>query len=460
MGGDSREARGAPRARELAAATPATRNRYADLLRAVSIVVVVLGHWLMAVLGWSDGKFTGRNILEVQPKLQVLTWVFQVMPIFFMVGGFTNAASWESSTRRGLTYAGWLRARGARLLRPAILFVAFWTALPEIAVAIGLPSGVARTGGREVALPLWFLAVYLVAVAAAPPLLALHRRHGIRLLVVLAAAAALVDLARFAFGVQLIGTLNFGFVWLAVLELGFLWRDGALTASRKTPWAMAAGGVVMMTALVKLGGYPVSMLDLTHSVRSNAFPPSFALLALGLWQAGAVLIFQDAANRALKRGRLWLTVVKANSMIMTFYLWNMSAVVLAAVVLLPTGIFPQPEPLSMEWSLLRPVWILACVVCLIPFLLGFRWGEGPIESPSLSSRGVLAAIVAISGTVAAAAGLAISAAQAFPVQGQQPLVPAIGIGLLVLGAALLKVDPLARRARLGSATLTPSGGRA
>ena len=45
-------------------------------------------------------------------------------------------------------------------------------------MAVGLlPSGIARTGGKEVALPLWFLAVYLVAVAAIPPLLTLHRGH-------------------------------------------------------------------------------------------------------------------------------------------------------------------------------------------------------------------------------------------------------------------------------------------
>jgi hypothetical protein len=33
---------------DLARQTPLTRNRYVDLLRAVSIFVVVLGHWLMA----------------------------------------------------------------------------------------------------------------------------------------------------------------------------------------------------------------------------------------------------------------------------------------------------------------------------------------------------------------------------------------------------------------------------
>jgi hypothetical protein len=74
-------------AQELAAATPATRNRYADLLRVASIFVVVLGHWTMAVLSYHDGKFTGQNLLEIDPWTHILNWIFQVMPIFFIGQG-------------------------------------------------------------------------------------------------------------------------------------------------------------------------------------------------------------------------------------------------------------------------------------------------------------------------------------------------------------------------------------
>jgi hypothetical protein len=182
-------------AQELAAATPATRNRYADLLRVASIFVVVLGHWTMAVLSYHDGKFVGQNLLEIDPWTHILTWIFRVVPIFFIVGGFTNAFSWRSASERGVSYADWLRARSARLLGPALIFVAFWTFLPILAVALGIiSSGMARTGGREVALPIWFLAVYLLTVAAAPPLLAAHTRFGgARVLVPLALAVAVVD---------------------------------------------------------------------------------------------------------------------------------------------------------------------------------------------------------------------------------------------------------------------------
>ena len=35
-------------ASELAAQTPPERNRYVDFLRSVSILVVIIGHWLIA----------------------------------------------------------------------------------------------------------------------------------------------------------------------------------------------------------------------------------------------------------------------------------------------------------------------------------------------------------------------------------------------------------------------------
>lgn len=432
-------------ARELAAATPDSRNRYVDLLRVGSIAVVVLGHWLMAVLAWRDGRFTGDNLLELDPDLQILTWAFQVMPIFFIVGGFTNGGSWASASRRGTTYAAWLRARGARLLRPGIVFVAFWTVLPVLAVAVGLPSSLARTGGEEVALPLWFLAIYLLTMAGVPPLLEAHRRlGGVRVLLGLAGAAALVDVLRWAIGVPVVSGLNYGLVWLAILEIGFLWRDGTLTRNRWIPWGMAGGGLAALVVLTTVGPYPFSMIGLTHAERSNTVPPSFALVALAVWQAGAMLLLEPAANRWLARARVWLVVVAGNGMVMTLYLWNMTALVLAAVLLFPTGIAPQPEPLGASWWWLRPAWILACALCLLPFLVAFRWAERPGSPPEPGSAGWAASVGSVVGVTAAGAGMAVLAAVAFPVQGETVLIPAIGVALVGAGAILLRANPRAR----------------
>ena len=427
------------RAQEPSAATPDTRNRYLDLLRIVSIGMVVIGHWLLAVLGFRDGEFIGENLLEIFPDAQVGTWLFQVMPVFFLVGGYTNGISWDSAMRRGQTYGDWLVARYTRLLRPALVFVAFWTVLPMIAVAIALPSGMALVGGREVSLPLWFLSVYVLVVAAAPALLAVHRRVGGGLVFALVGGTALADIGHYGFEQAWIAIANYAFVWLAMLELGFLWREGVLTARGWTPWALLGGGLATVIALVTWLDYPVSMITLSKADRSNAFPPSLALLALGVAQTGFVLLLEPAGNRWLRRARVWLMVATGNAMIMTLYLWNMSAVVLAAVLVFPTGIAPQPEPLSAAWWALRPAWIALCVICLLPFLLGFRWAERPAAASPRRVGGVMA----VFGGILAAAGLAIIAREAFPVQGEQLLWPGIGVACVVASAVLLRLDPIA-----------------
>jgi hypothetical protein len=220
---------------------------------------------------------------------------------------------------------------------------------------------------------------------------------------------------------------------------------------------MLVAGLATLIVLVTWFDYPVSMITLSKADRSNAFPPSLALLALGVAQTGMVLLLEGVVNRWLERPRVWLAVAMANSMIMTFYLWNMSAVVLAAVLVFPTGIAPQPEPLSAAWWWLRPAWLLLCAVCLLPFLFGFRWAERPVAVGS----GRVGAAPALIGAVAAAAGLAVLAREAFPVQGEVVLWPAIGVALVGFGAFALRVDPIAplRRPSTSPSKATRSRGR-
>src|SRR5206468_5938873 len=111
---------------QVAAATPARRERYVDFLRVFSLAVVMLGHWLMASVEWRHGRLVAGNILEAAPVAQWLTWIFQIMPVFFVVGGFSNTASWTAAVRDGRGYGEWLGGRLVRLIRPVLAFAAVW----------------------------------------------------------------------------------------------------------------------------------------------------------------------------------------------------------------------------------------------------------------------------------------------------------------------------------------------
>jgi fucose 4-O-acetylase-like acetyltransferase len=137
-------------ARNLAEATPEARNRVVDLLRAVSIVVVMLGHWTMAAVVVRAGIHAG-NILSLAGWAHPLTWLFQVMPVFFLVGGYANARSWRSARQRGAGYGTWLRGRTRRLVLPIIPVLVFWLAVGWLWLRLGMDWRTLRLASP----PLW-----------------------------------------------------------------------------------------------------------------------------------------------------------------------------------------------------------------------------------------------------------------------------------------------------------------
>ncbi len=408
----------------LAAATPARRDRYVDFLRVASLAVVMLGHWLMAAIEWHDGRLRAANVLEAAPALQWLTWAFQIMPVFFLVGGFSNTASWTAAQRDAAGYGAWLAGRLTRLVRPVLVFAAVWTA---VAVGVRLAGGdPAAMRAGSIAQPLWFLAVYVAVVAVAPGMVAAHRRWGLAVPGALAAAVVTVDLARWPLGVPVVGWANLALVWLFVHQLGVAWRSGAVASwPRRRLLVLAAAAVGAMVVLTTGGGYPRSMVG-GMEARSNTFPPSLALLTLAVWQFGVVLAVRGPVDRWLGRPRAWAAVVRANRVAMTVYLWHLTAMVIVAAVVLPRGWMPQPPAGSAGWWAWRPVWVLALAAALVPLVAMFAEVELARMAP-----GALSPVRAGLAAAAVAAGMAVLAKRVF-------VAPGLGLGLVAAGWALLR----------------------
>ena len=156
------------RAAEMAAQTPADRNRYVDLLRALSIGAVVLGHWIMAAPYFLNGVPSMDHLLEIQPWSRWLTWLFQVMPVFFFVGGYSNGVSWDGSQAKQLNYATWLESRMRRLLGPVIPLVVLWAVLGVVGYWLQVHPAFVQIGSQVSLVPVWFLAIYFVIVMLVP----------------------------------------------------------------------------------------------------------------------------------------------------------------------------------------------------------------------------------------------------------------------------------------------------
>jgi len=224
------------------------RDLTLDLARVVCVLFVVIVHVVMVGIGpAADGTLLASRPAEQEPWFNAATWAGQIMPLFFVVGGFASAAGWASWTRRGGDAVGFVRTRTLRLAQPALPLFAFFAAVLVAVTVAGIAPELVAAAAVGAGSPLWFLAAYLICQALVPVMAGLHERAPRATLVVLALAVVAVDGIRFTTGVTEIGLLNLLFVWPLVQQFGFWYRDGWFDR-RSVPvlLAIAAAGYALL----------------------------------------------------------------------------------------------------------------------------------------------------------------------------------------------------------------------
>jgi surface polysaccharide O-acyltransferase-like enzyme len=356
MVGDRARASAAVPADDDADGRPA-RELSADLYRVLAVLIVVIGHWLVSVVTYRDGGFGNDYPLAVLPWTRWLTLIFQVVPVFFLVGGYASAASWTRWTADGgRRSSDWVRERVGAILGPTTAYVALVLCVVAVLSSIGVGGSPLSFGGWAVAMHLWFVPVYLVVLALTPVAMAAHRRWGLVVPGVLAVAVAAVDAAVRVGHLPDIGSVNYVLCWAAVYQLGICWRGRALGGTRAVLLAVVAALVV--AALLALRWYPISMVGAPGAGAQNNFPPNVALLAFATAQAGLLVAAAPAVTRRLRRSRWVRPLAAANRNVMALYLWQMVPVVIVALIGYPTGLLPQPATATGPWWVFRLVWLL------------------------------------------------------------------------------------------------------
>lgn len=392
------------RAEKLDARTPDSRNRVVDFLRAAAITVVVLGHWTMVAVD-VEGGIQPHGVLDATRWLHPLTWVFQVMPIFFLVGGYSNALSWRSARRKNLGYGAWLRVRLRRLCIPLIPLLIAWLLFSAVALAAGVPTEIVSRASRMSLVPTWFLAAYLLVIVVAPACLALWERWGWWSVAGGIVVAGLVDAVSIALDAPLIGYPNYLLVWASFHQVGFAWLDGGLRRLRQK-LVLLACGAAGLAVLVGGGPYPVSMLTVSTDAISNSNPTRVTMAFLGMLQAGVVLLLEGPLAALLRRPRIWLATVLVNMRIMTWFLWHLTALVGLSHLLLALGLRSLlPTPLSGVWWATRPLWWLALLLITGVFVVLL----GRFEDPRPDERPAPPAWKPVAAAILVCAGLAVMA---------------------------------------------------
>jgi hypothetical protein len=316
--------------------TPPNRNRTADFFRAAAITIVVFGHWLVSVPHYVDGGLEFTMLLSVQPWTQYVTWFLQVMPIFFFVGGFSNAASWTSAQLDPAKRRVWQATRLKRLLMPITPLILLWSIFAGVAGYAEIDPATIQGTSQAALIPVWFLAVYIIVTVLVPVTAKAWEKFGLWSVAFLVIGAAIVDFVAFTGGVGWVRWSNYAFIWLGMHQLGYWWFSGI--KSKLGPILLIVTGLLSLFVLIKLLGYPVAMVSVPGEAVSNTRPPTFAMLAIGFVQVGLILLAKDKVEKWLQNPKPWAVVILVSQRIMTVYLWHLTALLFfAGLALLADG---------------------------------------------------------------------------------------------------------------------------
>lgn len=348
-----------------------TRDSYVDWLRAVSLLVVVLWHWAFTILRWSpDGPYA-TNPLGFFSGLWIITWLFQVLPVFFYIGGYVHLASWEQARERGEWLGHYMWRHTRKLVVPAAGLVATWAVL---GVVLGSIFDLHWIRGTVLLIisPLWFLAVYVVLLALLPLSLWLHRRFDVVSLIWLGGIAMLVDILRFRYELSWIGWVNMLVVWGLAHQAGFFYRR-IVTAPRRLDFALLWTGLFALMGLVFSGLYPGSMVGIPGDRLSNMAPPTFVIVALLTFQIGVAEVIRPAVERKLRRPRWHRLNSLINQFALPLFLFHTTAMALARAVdyfAFQGRIVDDRDP-DLIWWLERPFAVLGPLLLILPVIIIF-----------------------------------------------------------------------------------------
>ncbi len=362
---------------------PAGRDAFIDFVRAVSLLIVVAWHWVFTIVIWRHDGPHASNPIGFTRGLFIATWLFQVMPLFFFVGGYAHTEAWEAGHARGrfrsTTAFAWYRMK--HLARPALALAFGWWVLGTVIMALTDLDGIPRVV-RLVLSPLWFIAVYLILIALFPITHRLHERFGALVLVWGVGLAVLFDAARFAHHVTWAGWANFFVVWATCHQLGYFWEP-LVAAGRRVAWGLMWGGLFALAGLVGSRLYPGSMVGVPGDRFSNMAPPTICILALLSFQAGVALLVRPWVLERLASSRRWRTTNEViNRFSLPLFLFHSTGMALFATFAYEVfGLKQLREPTAVWW-LQRPIMLGGALLFTMPVILVL--GRSYVKPPARS----------------------------------------------------------------------------
>lgn len=310
-----------------------------------------------------------------------LTWLLQLVPVFFLAGGHANVLAWQSETSASGRFCHYLAGRIGWLLRPALALITAWLVVPLSLELFRAPPQTTTGFSRIVLQPLWLLGLYLVVVAAAPAMLWVHRRLPLAAPAVLALCAATIGLTA---GGPVAAHVGGIVAALLFQQLSFHYADGRLwRVPRPVLVAAATAALLTLVALTTVGGH--SKLLIAEPAASASFVPSLlGVLLIGIAQTCVIALPREQGTSRVATGPPARLVALIRSAPMTTYLFYLLAMLVVAGMVSVTRDTGLPADV-LAW-LAQPRTLLALALIAVPAALAFLMFERRAHTRSPSAE--------------------------------------------------------------------------
>ncbi len=282
--------------------------------------------WSPATRSWRRAPFATTvfiwtNLLTASVVFQALTWLFQIMPLFFFAGVAASVESFpHPAGPHGANWGNWLMRRCTRLYRPCS---STWRSGSRRWRSCGTSSPSTCTkpvAGISIQL-LWFLGAY-VLVLAAVPLLARTPLPGAsseRSRARMCSSRSSTRSGSASAGPTGLGYLNL-IAWLIPGMLGVAYRRRLIRC--RDALVLGAGMLVVNLLLIWLGPYELSLVGLESQRLKNMTPPSLLLAGHAIMMCAFAIAAAPAIARWARRPRVLVADRDRQLGAMTLYLWH------------------------------------------------------------------------------------------------------------------------------------------
>lgn len=373
----------------------ASRDTGIDFVRALCVLGVVLLHSIMVGVTVDVSGPVFENASDGTAWIAPLSWLLQVMPLFFVIGGFSGLLAYRRMRERGGTAVGFVAGRVHRLLRPAVFTIAIVGVGLALLTVLGVPADLIVTAGFRYGQPLWFLGVFLLCQALLPVLAAAHERARYRSIGALVAVSVAVDVLRAATGIEGLGFLNLAFVWMALQQLGFFLADGRIDMlSRRLRAAAGFSALLLLIVTFLTGIYSPDLI-------ANINPPTAALLLVGIAHTSLLSLHRERLERFSRRPRVAAFTAFVTVRTMTIYLWHMPVLLVmagATAVYALVADIALPALDSADWWAARPLWLATALALTAVVAVAFTRFESQ-PAPRATGSAPRLVLGALSGLV-------------------------------------------------------------